>query len=333
MAVILSRDTELYLSTVDVGFTEETTTKLRLLDGYKLTQGSQLNSYSTFRNAASPSRVETKYVKDLDLVSLEFDTYCKTSIYGGLAESSDLLLWDSFTNHGITQNASKMSIDFLTSSTNIFPSLFIYVVMGDDVFKLSDCYVESVTFPIDITDISKTKWSIKALSYEKVASVPNIYKDRTEVIGLLKSKLSIMEFNRQAQDYHLPLLRGSISIKNKVIMVSTPVVSAQLATNRRIRIEDRSVEASISVYLRTGKARSFGLLESMLTSLATINDLTNITINIGALTGRRVAIQMPQAIISLPSINLSDVVSTDIQILPVETGIGQNDDITIEYYN
>ena len=333
MTVILSRDSELYLSTVDVDFTEETTTKLRLLDGYKMTQGSQINSYSTFRNAVAPSRVETKYVKDLDLVSLEFDTYCKTSLYGGVAESSDYLLWDSFTNHGLTKNATKMEIDFLSSSTNIFPTLFIYVVMDNDVFKLSDCYVESATLPIDINGIAKVSWSIKALTYEKVASAPNVYKDRTEVTGLLKTRLSVMEFNRQTQDYHLPLLSGSVTIKNDIVMLSTPVVYAQLAENRRIRVEARSVNGTISAYLRTGKARSFGLLESMLTSIATINDLTNITINIGGLTGRRVAINLPQTIISLPAINLRDVVAVDINLLPVETGIGQNDDITIEYYN
>lgn len=331
MSIILSRDSDLYLSSVDTGFTTANTTKLTMLDGYKLTQGSSINTYSTFRNSVSPSRLDTKYVKDVDLVSLEFTTYAKTKANAGLAEPSDLLLWKALTNNGITKFADRCEIDFLSSKTNTFPDLYIFIAMGPDVFKVGKCYVESATIAFDIDSIVSVLWKVKAISYSKIASAPGTYLDRSEYTGYLKGKLSILEFNRQSTDYNLPILGGSLTITNKVVQLSTPIVSQQLATNRRARVEERSVSGTISVYLRTGKNRSLELLETMLNSIATINDLANITVNLGG-TSTRLAIQMPTTIISLPQINIKDVVTTDITLSPVETAIGTNDDTKIIYY-
>lgn len=333
MAVILSRSTCIYISTVPTGFTTANTTKLSLLDGYKMTQGSTINSYSTFRNAVAPSRVETKYVKDVELVSLDFTTYVKIKQNAGLSEPSDLILWQALTNNGITKAAGSCTVDFLSSSTNTFPDLYVFLDLDGDVFKVGKCYIESVTISFEIDKILATTWKIKALNYEKIASAPGTYLDRTEVTGYLKGKLSILEFNRQTNDYNMPILGGSLTISNTIVGLSTPIITQQLATNRRVKVEARSVTSDISVYLRTGKNRSLELLSQMLASISTINDLADITINLGGGTGRRLAIQMPQTICSLPEINIKDVVTTDITLSPTETAIGENDDISLVFYN
>jgi len=333
MSVILSRNTTLFVSTVESGFTTANTTKLSILDGYKLTQASVLNTYSTFRNALAPSRLDTKYVKDVELVNLDFRTYVKTKDNAGLKESSDLHLWNALTNNGTAKFSDRFEIDFVSSKTNTFPDLFIYVNMEGDVFKVGKCYIESVNIEFDIDGIVTTSWKIKALAFTNVATAPATFLDRTERVGYLKGRLSILEFNRQAQEYNLPILGGSITISNSIVKLSTPIVSQQLATNLRAKVEGRSVDGSISVYLRTGKNRSVELLNSMLVAMSTINDLASITINLGGGTGRRLAIILPRTIVGLPQLNLKDVVTTDISLSPVESAIGANDDIQLIYYN
>jgi hypothetical protein len=71
----------------------------------------------------------------------------------------------------------------------------------------------------------------------------------------------------------------------------------------------------------------------MLSSIATINDLTDITVNLGGSSGSRLVIQLPTTIISLPSIDIKDVVATNISLSPIETAVGVNDDIKIIFYN
>jgi hypothetical protein len=205
--------------------------------------------------------------------------------------------------------------------------------MDNDVFRINNCYIDSININFGIDEIVTLNWKIKALTYEKVATIPSAYLDRSEKAGFLKGRLSIMQFNRQSTDYNLPLLGGELSISNKIVPLSTPIVSEQLATNRRVKVEERSVEGSISVYLRNGSGRSMQLLSSMLSSIATINDLTDITVNLGGSSGSRLVIQLPTTIISLPSIDIKDVVATNISLSPIETAVGVNDDIKIIFYN
>lgn len=335
MGILLLRDTDIYLSTVDIESVSPTaanTTKLSVLGDFTIAQSSVIENYSTFRMSETPNRVDVRYVKDFNLVELNFNTYVKTKQVSGLAEPADLLLWKALTNNGITKTSSSCTISFTSSKTNIFPDLYIYLSIDGEAFKVGKCYISSVTIDFDINGIAKTAWKVSGLAYTKIANPPSVYLDRTETTGYIKGKLSKLDFTR-SMPYNLPLLGGQVTIEQKVTRLSTPIVAEQIATNPRVKIENRTVTAKFSTYLRTGAGRSLDLLSSMLNSLATVNNTSTITMHLGDTAEKHLSVSMPKCIINLPSINVKDVYTTDIDVYPLESSMGTNDDITIIYYN
>lgn len=336
MTVLLSRDSELYISTVDTDVEASTalnTTKISILSGFKLTKTSVKDEYSIFRQGTAPDRVSSRSIKDYNLANIEFTTYVKSKLNSGVFESSDKILWDSLTNNGTTSGASSFDVDFLSSNTTIFPDLYIYIKIGEAIFKVGKCFVNAVTINFNINNIVTATWKIKAITFEPITSAPTTFLDRTENAGYLKGKLSTMSFLRTATDYTMALLKGSVTIKNDVTKLSTPIVGQQIAQNLRAVIEKRTVEGSFEVYLRARGKNSLTLLEDMLNSLSTINDLSAIVINLGGDTGKFLEISMPTTVIQLPAINIRDIVSTTIKMFPKESTLGANDDITIKYKN
>lgn len=341
MTVLLSRTSKLWLSTVDIDLVAAdatNTTQLTVLNGFKLTQGSKINTLNKFRTGDAPSRANKRYVEDFELVTLTFSTYVKPEDTGNV-DVPEKFLWDALTNNGTQQLSDRFEIDFLSSSTNVFPDLWIYLAIDDNLneglYKVGRCFVQSVRIQFDINGILKTDWVIKALDYAPLTATPSTFLDMTHLSGYMKTRLSKVTFNRQATDYKLPLLSGGITISNKVIRLSTPTVNTQIAPNPRVRVENRDVVGDFSAYLRTGSGNSADLLNDMLSSTATTNDLANITIDLGSTTGAsRLAIEMPTCLIDLPKILTgTNTISTTISMFPQELTHGANDDIKIKIYS
>ena len=334
MSILLLRDSTIFLSTVDITSTTPTasnTTKVSVLGDFLMTQSNVIESYSTFRQSESPNRVKVKYVKDFNFVNLEFSTYSKVKQVAGLAEPADLLLWKALTNSGITKTSTYCTVDFLSSKTNTFPDLYIYVNTGSVVFKVGKCYIEGVTLEIDINNIIKANWVIKAMEYSKIDGEPSAYLDRTELSNYMIGRYSSVYFYRN-QEYTMPLLSGKIEISQDVTRLSTPVVGQAIATNSRARVGEREVKGEIGTYLRVGGGRSLALLESMLNALSEINDTANIILYFGKKTDTHIEVSLPLCIVDLPKINTKDVFTVDMELIPLESATGENDDITIKFY-
>ena len=341
MTVLLSRTSKLWLSTVDSGVTTPdatNTTQLTVLNGYKLTQDSKIDVLDKFRQGSAPSRMKKRFVKDFDLVNLTFSTYIKPLDTGNV-DVPDKFLWDALTNNGTQQLSDRFEIDFLSSSTNVFPALWIYLAIDDDLneglYKVGPCYVQSARMQFDINNIVKIDWVVKALNYVPLTTTPAVFLDMSHQTGFLKGRLSKVAFTR-TDNFSLPLLSGGITILNKVIRLSTPTVNVQIAPNPRVKVEERDVSGDFSVYLRTGSGFSADLLNDMLNSLSTTNDLANITIDLGSTTGAssRVAIEMPTCLVTLPKLNVGvNTVATTMQIFPQEATHGANDDLVIKIYS
>ena len=342
MTVLLSRTTKLWLSTVDSDVTTPdatNTTQLTVLSGYKMTQASAIDTLSKFRHGDAPSRMKKRFVKDFELVNLTFSTYVKPLDTGNV-DTPDKFLWDALSNDGTQQLSDRFEVDFLSSSTNVFPPLWIYLAIDDDLneglYKVGPCYVQSARIQFDINGIVKVDWVVKALNYVPLTTTPAVFLDMTHQTGYLKGRLSKVTFSRQSNNYLLPMLGGGFTILNKVIRLSTPTVNVQIAPNPRVRVEDRDVSGEFSVYLRTGTGTSADLLNDMLDSLSTTNDLANITIDLGSTTGTtsRFSIEMPTCLIELPKLQVGvNTVATTLKVYPQESTHGANDDLVIKIYS
>lgn len=114
--------------------------------------------------------------------------------------------------------------------------------------------------------------------------------------------------------YTIPLTGGSITISNNITYL-TPANLGVVNLPVAYYTGARSVTGTITAYLRTGGVRDTGeLLADMLNAAsATIEPMTALSISMGGASIPRVVFDMPSTVIQVPTINVQQVVTTEIK--------------------
>ena len=145
--------------------------------------------------------------------------------------------------------------------------------------------------------------------------------------------------------YTIPITGGSITINNNVTYI-TPANLGVVNVPVTYYTGTRAITGTLNAYLRTGGTRDTGeLLSDMLNAAsATIEPMAALAINIGGVSNTvKVALDMPAATITVPTVDVQQVVSTAINftaqgILPSATAdanvfdLTKSNDIAIRYY-
>jgi len=145
--------------------------------------------------------------------------------------------------------------------------------------------------------------------------------------------------------YTIPITGGSITINNNINYI-TPAVLGVVNTPVTYYTGTRAITGTLNAYLRTGGTRDTGeLLNDMLNSAAaTTEPMVALSIAIGGSTNTvKVALDMPSASISIPTVDVQQVVSTAINFtaagyVPSSTpdanayDLTKENDIAIRYY-
>jgi hypothetical protein len=93
----------------------------------------------------------------------------------------------------------------------------------------------------------------------------------------------------------------------------------------------RSITGSFSCYLNTAASGSADLFQDIMSATTVVTHDYSATLNMGGTTGPCVAFTMPQAHVSLPAINIEDVVSVEVTFDALPSSIPNTDEITITY--
>lgn len=145
--------------------------------------------------------------------------------------------------------------------------------------------------------------------------------------------------------YVIPITGGSITINNNINYI-TPAVLGAVNTPVTYFTGTRSITGTLNAYLRTGGTRDTGeLLNDMLNSASvTTEPMAALAIAIGGSSNTvKVAIDMPSTSISVPTVDVQQVVSTAINFtaagyVPSSTADGnaydltKPNDVAIRYY-
>jgi len=133
--------------------------------------------------------------------------------------------------------------------------------------------------------------------------------------------------------YNIPITGGSLTINNNVTYL-TPEELGVLNTSIGSFTGTRQINGELTAYLNTGAGNTGGLIYDLINSISADSTDFNLILRMGAVSasGARVEFEMTHAHITIPTINVEDVVSTTIGF----SGLGQTletpDELTISYY-
>jgi hypothetical protein len=171
-------------------------------------------------------------------------------------------------------------------------------------------------------------------------------KGKNTIAPFLANKLSVVEVLKEGisgagTNYTLALTGGNITLSNNVTYL-TPANLGVVNKPFTYFTGTRAVSGSLNCYLKTGSMNSGKLLDDLIAASATnVDPAYNLQLSIGArnTSGKtRVVLHMPATVLTIPTINTEQVVSTTINFTAqgytdTEFDICANNEISIKYYS
>ena len=243
------------------------------------------------------------------------------------------------------------TFDFSASNVSSFSDRWnIYFGFEDtgniQFYKLDSAVVNSVTMDFDIDGIATLSWSgfAKSLSDEGT-SVPNdlaspITTGLTNTTNFIRNRISTVSLTRTDVSpddvYNIVLTGGSFTIENNVSYLTPEelgIVNAPLANITGAR----SISGSMTCYLDNDQlnSKSGELFADLVADVDTVRNVFTLSLNVGGETAStpRVAFELPTAHLEVPTINVEDLLTLEINFHGQVSGgnVDLTDEATIVY--
>lgn len=368
--VNLSRNTKLYVSTVATGHAVTDTFEIPILDGYSFTQNTESQNITLNEAGAAPVRGQKVFNTALNPVDISFVTYVRPFMYDpdqdGVTTPDthncvERILWDAVAgtalNQATTATATELTVDFSNSEVHELLPLYLYFTVDNVTYVISGATITAVTIDFSIDGIAQLQWTAQGVSLAE-GTAPAAYRSAAagattadlqttnlRDADFIKNKLSTVSLT--AADtatfpgvssngvYNLALTGGSITIENG----TTFLTPAELGiVNKPIGsfTGTRAISGNITCYLRTGATlgQSGDLFSDMATATDVISNAFALTVSLGGASAPKLELVMAQAHLNIPTINVEDVVASDIQFTAQggTNGIEDTDELLIKYY-
>lgn len=263
---------------------------------------------------------------------------------------------------GITRGATSVQYTTTESEVDVLPELYLYFVFENVTYKINQVQLSQAEFDFSIDGIAQVNWTAQGSQVTKDA-VAHTFLTSTGVPGtdwlkapidttnapFIRNKLSELTLSDNDNGYGdtpgetvtFPITGGSLAFNNNI---STLVPEELAIVNRPVGsfTGTRDISGSVTAYLRVGTAgedNNTGGLLDWLTQTAQLDDVGNsydISMYIGGqgASDTRVVVNMPTAQVSIPTINVEDVIATEIQFFGQgSTSITDADEATVTYFS
>lgn len=131
--------------------------------------------------------------------------------------------------------------------------------------------------------------------------------------------------------YNVPITGGSLTIENNVTYL-TPEELGKVNLPLPGFTGTRSVSGSVTAYLNSGSTNTGGLLADLASATETVTHDFEMEMFMGGESNdTRVKFSMPNCHLVIPSINVEDVISTEISFTALGSEITEADELYIEY--
>jgi len=347
--------------------------KIPVLAGFNFSQDAAFSDISLNEAGAAPIRGQKRFNDALNPADVSFTTYVRPYVKTGSPaaniEDVNMLLWEALVGAGpaetnATGDATDYSVVFDNSDVHQLYELDLYFTFGgspNPAYKVSNFTAGQVDIDFAIDAITSLAWTGQGTSIAEMADA-----DRDTILALarvewnsvsagagvasapadtagdtfIKNKFttcvatSDSVWTPSATGYTLAITGGSVTISNNI----THLVPEQLGiVNESIGhfTGTRSITGSLTCYLRTGATASAGLFNDFqtLANKQLVNNSFGLVITVGGATAPKMALTLGTAHLVVPSINVEDVVSSEIQFIGQgSTGLEGTDELTVDIF-
>lgn len=366
MALNLARNSRMFFTTnvnattgvvTEGSHTTSTTYEIQVLDGFSFSQTTNTETVTINEAGSTPTRGQRSFNTSLAPVDFSFSTYLRPHKPSTVVTAEEAPLWNvlvtgaSAGTPGWSESASKADIVLTYSNANQLKKFGLIFVIDGVTYVIDNCAMNQVTIDFGLDSIATATWSGNGTAIRRMATstttptagtftgtITGAYQQKYTAPGFIANKLSTCTIG----SYSVPLTGGSFTLNNNVTFL-TPANLGVVNTPTTYFTGTRSITGTVNAYLRTGDATDTGsLLAAMLAATDSTSPNYAVTINIGGTSGQRIVLSMPTSVITIPSIDVQQVVSTAINFTAQgsTTGLANapysieaNNEFTGQYYS
>ena len=226
----------------------------------------------------------------------------------------------------ITNNDTNFIVDWTASEVAALGTFDLYFEMGGAssgtnlTYKIEGCVVNSASIDFDIDGIATINWSgMGKIISESGANKPTptklIAEGTTTTSNFIRNRLTSLTaatggsglFNAS---YDLVLTGGNITMENNITFL-TPETLGVVNQPLGNVTGTRSVSGNFTCYLNNDTGKSAELFEDIIESTTVITNDFDLTFNIGGSNSPKVAVQMPNCHLEVPTHSIDDIISID----------------------
>lgn len=343
MAVNLIRNSKVYFTTSltgdavnFAGCSALNTFELQVLEGLSFTQGTATETVNLNEAGATPNRGQRNYNTSLEPVDFSFSTYIRPFfVEAGASDritAEESVLWNALMGVGAvgsggawveTASASpttEAAFTIANSNVHQLQKFALIINMESVQYTIENCALDSATVDFGIDAIAAVAWAGKATKITQSEVLTAFtFAAKNTAARYIANKLSVMTLyegldQNTGTTYDIPITGGSITVANNLTYL-TPANLGVVNTPVTYFTGTRSVSGTVTAYLRNGAVLNYSaeLLAAILAGSATAQDTKfTLTMKLGGVATPRVEFYLPATMLTLPTIQTEQVVSTEI---------------------
>jgi hypothetical protein len=338
-------------------FDATNTREIQVLDGLSFSQNTTTETVTLNEAGATPSRGQRQFNTALDPVDFSMTTYMRPADGGTNITAEESVLWGAmFSADGSawTENTTAGTCVATNSNVHRLQKFGLIIVLDSTTFIIDDCVINTATIDFGLDAIASIQWAGQGKALRQIATPvindtnntwtglgSGAFKSKNTTAPYIANKLSVVTLDSGigtgGTAYTIALTGGSLTISNNItyLMPANLGVVNQPAT---YFTGTRAISGTLNCYLRTGASNSAGLMKDLLDGSSTdVDPAYYIKISVGGTGSTRVDLEMPAVVLSIPSVNTEQVVSTAITFTAQGStnsafDIAAANELTVKYY-
>jgi hypothetical protein len=364
------------------GATAVNTHEIQVLDGFTFSQNTNSDTVTIMEGGAAPVRGQRSFNTSLAPVDFSFSNYLRPAFddANSLVIAEEDVLWNAISGTaavgsagaGWTAGALVSTASFANSNAHQLQKFGMIFIVDQVAYAVDNCSLNQVTIDFGLDAIATGAWTGQGTTLRQLGNgitatggtfagtgLAGVFNIKNTTAGYITNKLSTVALSlvKDLKDaagttvaaagtaYTVALTGGSITINNNINYI-TPANLGTVNLPVTYYTGQRAVTGTINAYLKTGAAETGTgkLLANMLTAATvTVEPMFAMAISIGGgANAVKVVLDMPSAVLTIPTVDVQQVISTAINFTAQgSTGTGnstvydltQTNDITVKYYS
>lgn len=204
MALNLSRNTKMFVSTVGTGNVAANTWEVPVLDGYSFSQEAESQTITLNEAGQKPVRGQKIFNTALNPAELEIPTYIRP-FFSTTHKGLEQVLWEALAGPGpvgtyAKPGANYMEVNFKGSDVHELLKLYVFFKLDNTTYRVNDVAVGSVEIDFSIEDIAMGTWTCQGATIDEVDTTAWVagvdYTAANAGAKFIKNKLSSISLRR-----------------------------------------------------------------------------------------------------------------------------------------